>query len=1387
MGIVYRVYHRIWGEDLALKRPRQGAFQTDAQKRTFERECKTWIDLGLHPNVVPCHYVRTIDEVPCICAEYVHGGTLSESIASRRLYDGGPDLALERILDVGIQMARGLQFAHDHEIVHQDVKPANVLLAPNGDARITDFGIARARAVAGEYTPVPDSRRSLLVSSGGLTPAYCSPEQASRQPLSIKTDIWSWAVSVMEMFAGGVSWLKGQAAKEALNDLVSRGPSDRRIPSLPRSVAELLRSCFNPAPESRPANMLQIAEALTAEFEQLTGRRYPREAPSKLSPLPDIKNNIALSQLDLGDEGEAFERWREALVINACHPESIYNSNIIKWRKGQLLDEDVAHALHLVTNRLPDNWLSHYTVALFEKERGNDVGARAALEAAARCAPEEAAIQQSVEDLNRARPGWGRLIGTFTGHTGEITAFCIAADGRYLLSGSRDGTTRFWEVASGACLHVLAGHTDPVVALALSESNEIAITGSGGDWNWRTDDNSVRIWDLSDGQCIHVLNGHTEPIKTIAINRDTTIVLTGSGDHTLRLWDVRTGQLLHTLAGHTSGVVGARLSRDGSVAVSNSDDETIRVWDTNTGRCLKVFDKSSESPLYVSADGERLLPADGHVALTASDADADRALAPLPSGWTSAQLLGEGGRFAFSESFDRVRIWDLVPRRRCLSTFPTGTVLSTREVRGHVLAAAVSDSRDAILLWQLPDPSCAHQSPLLLSRVRRSSDILAVERAFRASIAASEQEEVLGNYLGAAEALERARSLPGFERSAIVRTGRARLGLKGRRTGLRSSYPVAVLTGISDATRAIQFARDCSFAVSSGWDGLIRVWDIKNGACLRTCGNTQGQRDILEWFEALALSLDKKTCLAAKFCGPIEVWDLTSGGRILCLEGHTSRVSSVTLSADCRFAVSGSEDKSVRIWDVNTGTCLRTETFGAPVTGVCLSEDDQFLLVSSGGVRLLELNTGKQWQIFGGWSGLLTKDAQLVLSVEPVGTGVWDVRTANKLRTLGNLPNREQSAQLDAMCVTADSRFVAIARSEAQKVQIWDLLSGHQIAEIEGSSPVSFSPDSRFILCGAPGRDRDLKVWELDWDWAFSDPADWDDGARPFLEFFLTRHTPYVRGQPNQDGFHRAGVPTWTEEDFAGLVRDLELRGYGWLRPEGIRRRLEQLRKDPLVDGQPGRSGGTFWRDLLGDAPAGQSGLQKATKHDTGSTTQRRREPCDAIFLFDSNAISEEVSAGYGSYAQSEILKALGAARGPDGGWAAALIWGCDGDLFEPQILASWLDHGTYNIDASLVQDSILCTLRSGQRLNTILYVVGLEPLERRHVAEIHRRLQDPQTAGYLGVFLLRPELLSRIAEELGVPAKMVIRDSECTGWLASQESMRQAGLYAGKLKFPGS
>src|SRR5260370_1964488 len=207
MGVVHRVRHRGWQVDMAVKTPRPELTRTPEGRGRFEAEAGAWVGLGLHPHTVSCAYVRTIDGVPRVFAEWVDGGSLAQAVSGGTLYAGGQRAALGRILDIAAQAAWGLAHAHDAGLVHQDVKPANVMLEPDGTAKVTDFGLARARSASAESEAGRPSDSPQTARLGWMTPATRSPSHAGGGGgpgvrATTAAGVWSSAGTVLEMFAG---------------------------------------------------------------------------------------------------------------------------------------------------------------------------------------------------------------------------------------------------------------------------------------------------------------------------------------------------------------------------------------------------------------------------------------------------------------------------------------------------------------------------------------------------------------------------------------------------------------------------------------------------------------------------------------------------------------------------------------------------------------------------------------------------------------------------------------------------------------------------------------------------------------------------------------------------------------------------------------------------------------------------------------------------------------------------------------------------------------------------------------------------------------------------------------------------------------------------------
>ena len=199
-----------------MKRPQPRFFAEGgyAKKKQFVAECENWINLGLHPNIVSCYYVREIGGVPSIFSEWMDGGSLKDRIQDGSLYEGAEEEVQKRILDIAIQAARGLQYSHENGLIHQDMKPGNLLLSKNWDAKIADFGLAKVKEQLDE--------KSDAAKTTGYTLAYCPAEQANHETPQKWMDVYAWALTVLEMYTGKRLWETGAEAKEHYERLLEQ-------------------------------------------------------------------------------------------------------------------------------------------------------------------------------------------------------------------------------------------------------------------------------------------------------------------------------------------------------------------------------------------------------------------------------------------------------------------------------------------------------------------------------------------------------------------------------------------------------------------------------------------------------------------------------------------------------------------------------------------------------------------------------------------------------------------------------------------------------------------------------------------------------------------------------------------------------------------------------------------------------------------------------------------------------------------------------------------------------------------------------------------------------------------------------------------------------------
>ena len=603
------------------------------------------------------------------------------------------------------------------------------------------------------------------------------------------------------------------------------------------------------------------------------------------------------------------------------------------------------------------------------------------------------------------------------GHASRIDAVAVSADGRFVLTGSQDGTARLWLAGTGKELRRLDVGS-AVTAVAFSPDSTLLLTGSA--------DGVPRVWDQATGRVVRPLLGHEGAVTAATFSGDGAWILTGSADRTARAWRTDTGQMLRTYRGHEGPVWCVAIAPGGGYVATGSFDRTARIWHTREGSAVRVLTghQGSLSSVAFERQGTHLLTAAGDKPARLWDIASGRTVQQYAGhdGWVRAAVLSPDGRRVATASEDgTAALWDAASGAR-LGRFEGHTAEVTS-------AAFTPDGRS---LWTGSADRTARRFDVATraetGRLEgHATDVLAV--AF-----ASDGTQVLTGSMG---------------------------GI-ARRWDLSTGKDVGQFVGHTGEVSAVAFSPDCQQVLTGAEDRTARLWRAATGEFVRSFVGHEG------CVCSATYSPDGAYVLTASKDRTARLWRTDTGNQVQRFMHGSSNVNAAVFSPDGRMIATGASDDTARLWRVEDGQQVRVlEGHADRVEALAFSPDGAHLLTGSRDrtARLWNRATGALEREFRGHEGVVSSVAFLADGARIV-TGSWDgtVRLWDAATGASLHEFRGHTHRVTSVGLSPDGRFL-LSGSMDGSARLWDMGSGAALCSLlsfrDGSWAVT-DPTGRF-------------------------------------------------------------------------------------------------------------------------------------------------------------------------------------------------------------------------------------------------------------------------------------------------------------------------------------
>lgn len=582
----------------------QGTRAMEKAVQLFEQEAMRLHELGEHPHIPALLAYFEQDQRLYLVQQFIEGPTLAQEV-----HQQGP-FGEQKIREVLVGLLPILKFVHDHQVIHRDITPFNIIRRKQDNRLVLiDFGVSKLLTTVTSsqpgtkigtegYAPIEQLRSGKAYPASdlyslGATCVYLMTQMKPEELYDNLAGCWRWREHLAKR-GTGINEPIARILDRLLKDLVSE-----RYQSADEVMKDLRLALSTPSSQQRPGAVATPAGRPVSRPPSGPRMSAPPTQPSS----PPTPGRSAPGQKGPTSRPPTSGQPQSRNCVHVLSGHSSWVTSLAFSPDGQLL------------------------------------------------------ASGSLDDSIRLwKVAEGEIARVLTGHTKAVNCVAISPDGHLLVSGSDDRSLRLWQVQTGQVLRVLPGHARDVIAVAISPDGQLLASGS--------EDRTVRLWKLANGEQIRAFSGMAGIVRSIAISADNQTLASGGLDNQIKLWNISTGAINRTLSGHFNSVMTVAMTPDGQTIASGSKDKTIRLWNLRTGEPIRTLTGHSDvvNSIAISPDGKTLISGSSDQTIKLwnwATGDLIGTLLGHTNPVTAVAISPNGKWFASGSSDNTVRIWQI--------------------------------------------------------------------------------------------------------------------------------------------------------------------------------------------------------------------------------------------------------------------------------------------------------------------------------------------------------------------------------------------------------------------------------------------------------------------------------------------------------------------------------------------------------------------------------------------------------------------------------------------------------------------------------------------------------------------------------------------------------